>query len=162
MRRWFAAFLGLAFLLMAQTMLLPRWIPLGFVPDLFLLTVILVGFWKPKGQAFWLGLCLGLLQGWIHGAGWWAFASSRAFAGIFATWMRNQWLWQSPPAAGFCAAVSTIASEVLLAFLLTLSERNLAPLTLLFTVGSFEAIFNAVTGFAVSRLILSGEVPAGR
>lgn len=158
MKRGLAIFIGLTLLLMAQTMLLPRWMPQGFVPDLMLLTVVLVGFWKPKGQAFWLGLFFGLFQGWVHGAGWWAFALSRAFAGVFAGWMRNQWLWQSPPAAGFCAGVSTIAAETLLALSLALSERSLTPLALLLTVGLFEAIFNAAAGFVISRLLLPKEV----
>lgn len=158
MKRGLAIFFGLTLLLMAQTMLLPRWMPQGFVPDLMLLTVVLVGFWKPKGQVFWLGLLFGLLQGWLHGVGWWAFALSRSFAGIFAGWMRTQWLWQSPPAAGFCAAVSTIAAETFLALLLTLSERSLMPFASLFTVGAFEAVFNAVVGFAISWLFHPKEV----
>ncbi len=160
MKRGFAIFLGLTILLMAQVMLLPRWMPQGFTPDLLMLTVILVGFWKPKGQSFWLGLFFGLFQGWLHGMGWWAFALSRAFAGIFAGWIRTQWLWPSPIAAGFCAAITTIVMETLLALLLALSERSLTPFALLFTVGSFEAIFNAVAGFAISWLIRPKEVLA--
>ncbi len=160
MKRRLAVFLGLTLLLMAQTMCLPRWMPQGFVPDLLLLTVILVGFWKPKGQSFWLGLLFGLIQGWLHGVGWWAFVLSRVFAGVFAGWMRTQWLWQSPPAAGFCAAVSTVVAEILLALLLTLSERSLTPFALLFTVGTFEAVFNGMVGFAVSWLLRPKEVLA--
>ncbi len=158
MRRKLAVSLGLALLVMAQTMLLPRWTPESFAPDLLLLTVILVGFWKSGGQAFGLGLLFGLFQGWVHGAGWWAFALSRAFAGVFSGWMRTQWLWQSPPAAGFCAAVSTFSAETLLSFLLALSERSLTPFALLFSVGVLEATFNAVVGFVVSWLLRPKEV----
>ncbi|MDT7893939.1 MAG: hypothetical protein RRA51_06430, partial [Armatimonadota bacterium] len=85
-------------------------------------------------------------------------ALSRAFAGVFASWMRNQWLWQSAPAAGFCAGVSTIVAETFLALSLALSERGLSPLVLLLTVGSFEAIANAILGLIVSWLRSPREV----
>ncbi|MFN3420283.1 MAG: hypothetical protein ACK40X_00980, partial [Armatimonadota bacterium] len=59
-------------------------------------------------------------------------------------------------------AVTTFFAETLLALLLTLSERSLMPFVLLFTVGSFEAIFNAAAGFAVSWLLRPKEVLAWR
>jgi len=158
MKRWLAISVGSVLLLTIQTIALPIWLPFGFIPDLLLLTVVLVGFWKPGRSAIWLGLILGLFQGWMHGAGWWAFALSRAFAGVFASWMRNQWLWQSAPAAGFCAGVSTIVAETFLALSLALSERGLSPLVLLLTVGSFEAIANAILGLIVSWLRSPREV----
>ncbi|MFA0735777.1 MAG: hypothetical protein OGMRLDGQ_002277 [Candidatus Fervidibacter sp.] len=158
MKRWLAISVGLVLLLTIQTIALPIWLPFGFIPDLLLLTVVLVGFWKPGRSAIWLGLILGLFQGWMHGAGWWAFALSRAFAGVFASWMRNQWLWQSAPAAGFCAGISTIIAETLLSLLLVLSERSLLPLVLLLTVGSFEALSNAILGFVVSWVWRPKEV----
>jgi cell shape-determining protein MreD len=158
MKRWLAISVGLVLLLTIQTIALPIWLPFGFIPDLLLLTVVLVGFWKPRRSAIWLGLILGLFQGWMHGAGWWAFALSRAFAGVFASWMRNQWLWQSAPAAGFCAGISTIIAETLLSLLLVLSERSLLPLVLLLTVGSFEALSNAILGFVVSWVWRPKEV----
>jgi cell shape-determining protein MreD len=158
MKRWLAISVGLVLLLTIQTIALPIWLPFGFIPDLLLLTVVLVGFWKPGRSAIWLGLILGLFQGWMHGTGWWAFALSRAFAGVFASWMRNQWLWQSAPAAGFCAGISTIIAETLLSLLLVLSERSLLPLVLLLTVGSFEALSNAILGFVVSWVWRPKEV----
>jgi cell shape-determining protein MreD len=158
MKRWLAISVGLVLLLTIQTIALPIWLPFGFIPDLLLLTVVLVGFWKPGRSAIWLGLILGLFQGWMHGAGWWAFALSRAFAGVFASWMRNQWLWQSAPAAGFCAGISTIIAETLLSLLLFLLERSLLPLVLLLTVGSFEALSNAILGFVVSWVWRPKEV----
>jgi cell shape-determining protein MreD len=158
MKRWLAISVGLVLLLTIQVIALPIWLPFGFIPDLLLLTVVLVGFWKPGRSAIWLGLILGLFQGWMHGAGWWAFALSRAFAGVFASWMRNQWLWQSAPAAGFCAGISTIIAETLLSLLLVLSERSLLPLVLLLTVGSFEALSNAILGFVVSWVWRPKEV----
>ncbi len=158
MKRWLAISVGLVLLLTIQTIALPIWLPFGFIPDLLLLTVVLVGFWKPGRSAIWLGLILGLFQGWMHGAGWWAFALSRAFGGVFASWIRNQWLWQSAPAAGFCAGISTIIAETLLSLLLVLSERSLLPLVLLLTVGSFEALSNAILGFVVSWVWRPKEV----
>jgi len=158
MRRWIAIFIVLTLLLATQTIVLPIWLPFGFVPDLLLLTVVLVGFWKPGSSAFWLGLIFGFFQGWLHGIGWWAFALSRAFAGVFAGWMRTQWLWQSAPAAGFCAGISTIVAETLLSLLLALSERSLLPIALFLTVGSFEASSNAILGFAFSLIRRLREV----
>ncbi|MEZ8218134.1 rod shape-determining protein MreD [Candidatus Fervidibacteria bacterium JGI MDM2 SSWTFF-3-K9] len=150
MKRWLAILVGLVLLLTIQTVALPIWLPFGFIPDLLLLTVVLVGFWKPGSSGMWLGLVLGLFQGWMHGTGWWAFALSRALAGVFASWMRNQWLWQSVPAAGFCAGVSTIVAETFLALSLALVERSLLPLALLLTVGGVEAVTNAILGLIVS------------
>lgn len=149
MKRCALIFFGLVFLLAVQVVVLPIWLPLGFVPDLLLLTVVLMGFWKPGSYPIWLGLFTGFLQGWLHGRGWWAFALSRAFAGAFAGWMRSQWLWPSAPAAGFCAGASTMAAESLLALLFALSERSLLPFSLLLTLGVFEAILNAILGFVV-------------
>jgi cell shape-determining protein MreD len=158
MKRCLAISVGLVLLLTIQTIALPIWLPFGFIPDLLLLTVVLVGFWKPGRSAIWLGLIFGFFQGWLHGTGWWAFALSRAFAGVLAGWMRNQWLWQSAPAAGFCAGISTIIAETLLSLLLVLSERSLLPLVLLLTVGSFEALSNAILGFVVSWVWRPKEV----
>jgi rod shape-determining protein MreD len=158
MRRWITIFIALTLLLATQTIVLPIWLPFGFVPDLLLLTIVLVGFWKPGNNAIWLGLILGLFQGWLHGTGWWALALSRAFAGFSAGWMRTQWLWQSAPAAGFCAGVSTIVAETFLALLLTFSERSLLPFMLLLTVGSFEALSNAIFSFLVSWIWRPKEV----
>jgi len=158
MRRWATNFVILTLLLATQTIVLPICSPFGFVPDLLLLTVVLVRFWKPGSSAIWLGLIFGFFQGWLHGTGWWAFALSRAFAGVFAGWMRTQWLWQSAPAAGFCAGISTIVAETLLALSFVLSEWSLLPLTLLLTVGSFEALSNAIFGFVVSWVWRPKEV----
>jgi rod shape-determining protein MreD len=158
MKQWLVISIGLVVLLTIQVIALPIWLPLGFIPDLLLLTVVLVGFWRSGSSAIWLGLILGLFQGWMHGTGWWAFALSRAFAGVFASWMRSQWLWQSAPAAGFCAGISTIVAETFLALSLALVERSLLPLGLLLTVGSFEAVTNAILGFFVSWLRRPKEV----
>jgi len=158
MKRWLSVLVGLALLLTIQVIAFPIWLPFGFIPDLLLLTVVLVGFWKPGSSAIWLGLVLGSFQGWIHGTGWWAFALSRAFAGVFASWMRNRWLWQSPLAAGFCAGISTIVAEAFLALSLALVERSLLPLALLLTVGSFEAVTNAILGLIVSWFRCPKEV----
>ena len=152
MRKAVGAVIGFSLLLMAQTITMPMWLPFGFIPDLLLLTIILVGFLKPSGQAFWLGLILGLFQGWIQGRCWWAFAISRSFASVLAGWMKNKWLWQSPPAAGFCAAVTTIAAETVLAILLAISERSLTPFKLLLPTGVFETTVNAVLGFVILQL----------
>lgn len=160
MRKAIGAIIGLSLLLMAQTITMPMWLPFGLVPDLLLLTIILVGFLKPTGQAFWLGLILGLFQGWIHGRCWWAFAISRSFAGVFAGWMKNKWLWQSPPAAGFCAAVTTTAAEIVLAILLALSERSLTPFNLLLPISAFETTVNAVLGFVILQLCFPKEAAA--
>jgi len=158
MRRWIAIFIVLTLLLATQTVILPIWLPVGFVPDLLLLTIVLVGFWKPGSSAIWLGLIFGFFQGWLHGTGWWAFTLSRAFAGVFAGWMRTQWLWQSAPAAGVCAGISTIVAEILLSLLFALSERSLLPIALFLTVGSFEALSNAIFSFLVSWIWRPKEV----
>ncbi len=139
-----------SFVLIVQTMVMPKWLPFGFVPDFALLTVLLFGFWKPISSGFWLGLLLGAFQGWLHGFAWWAFALSRSLAAVFANWMRTQWLWQSPLAAGFCAALSTIFAETLLAFLLLLAERSFFPFVLLLPIVAFEAPINALFAFVLS------------
>jgi len=158
MRRWIVIFIALTLLLASQTIVLPIWLPFGFVPDLLLLTIVLVGFWKSGSSAIWLGLIFGFFQGWLHGTGWWAFALSRGFAGVFAGWMRTQWLWQSAPAAGFCAGISTIVAETFLSLLFALSERSLLPIALFLTVGSFEALSNSIFSFVVSWIWRPKEV----
>lgn len=143
---------GLSLMMMFQMMLMPKWLPIGFMPDFPLLIVLLVSFWKPNAFGFWLGLLLGSFQGWLHGTGWWAFALSRGFASTFASWLRVRWLWQSPLAAGFCAALGTVFAEILLALFLTLSERNLSPFVLLPMIVAFEIPFNALFAFAISHI----------
>lgn len=147
-------------LAMLQTMVMPKYFPLGFVPDFLLLTVLLLGFWKPNASGFWLGSLLGAFQGWLHGFSWWAFALSRGFAAIFAGWMRVQWLWQSPIAAGFCAALGTAFAETFLALLLILSERSIVPIKLLLPIVAFEAPVNAFLAFALSWFKQPKEVLA--
>lgn len=160
MKRIVSLGFGFSIAIMLQTMVLPKWLPIGFIPDFPLLAVLIFGFWKPSASGFWLGLLLGSFQGWLHGFGFWAFALSRGFASIFASWMRLQWLWQSPVAAGFCAAVSTIFAETLLALFLVISERNFSPFSLLLPIVAFETPVNAFFAFALSWLRQPKEVLA--
>ncbi len=150
---------GLALLFVGQTMVLPWWLPLGFLPDLLLLTVVLIGFLRPDGRAFWLGLFLGFCQGRLHGAAWWAFALSRAFAGAAAGWLKAQWLWTGLPAAAFCVAVCTFSAELLQGLMLAFAERSLAPLGLAWRIGVVEAALGAVLGGIVFQIKQQREVP---
>lgn len=147
--RWIVPLLGWLVLVVAQVMVLPRWCPIGYVPDLLLLAVVLLGFWKADVQAVGIGFLVGLLQGWLHGTGWWVFALSRSLAAGFAGWLRVQWLWQSAPAAGFCAAISTLVAEGVLALLLVLTERQITPLLLFLHIALLEGLINAFLGALV-------------
>lgn len=154
--------LGVYFLLaiMLQKMVMPKWLPIGFIPDFLLLAVLLFGFWKSGASGFWFGLLLGLFQGWIHGVGWWAFALSRGLAAVFVGWMRIRWLWTSPLAVSSCTAVGTVFAETLLAILFAISERSLSPFSLLFTIAAFEASVNSLFAFLISWLKQPREVLA--
>ncbi len=160
MRRWIAVGIGWLLLVMVQLMVLPRWLPVGVVPDLLLLTVILIGFWRADARTVGIGLLVGLFQGWLHGAGMVAFALSRAFAAGFAGWLRVQWLWQSPPAAGFCAAVTTLTAEGILALLFALTERQLTPFAALLSIALLEVPFNALLAALIFWLRRPKEVLA--
>lgn len=160
MRRGLMMAFLLALLFIGQVMVLPFWLPLGFLPDLVLLTVVLVGFWRPDGRAFWLGLFLGFCQGWLQGAAWWAFALSRAFAGAAAGWLRVRWLWMGLPAAAFCVAVCTFSAELLQGLLLVFAERSFAPLGLVWRIGIVEAAIGSLLGGIVFQIKQRREVPA--
>ncbi len=160
MRHLLSALLWGSLLAIAQVMLLPRWSPIGFVPDLLLLAVVLKGFGRADSRTIWLGLVVGLAQGWLHGTAWWAFAISRTFAAWLSGWLRVRWLWLSAPASGFCAAVTTLAAEAMLALLLTVSERSGTPLALWLVIAPFEALVNAMLGTLVFWFCRPKEVLA--
>ena len=159
MKRWLLCSLGLGGLLGAQVIVLPRFVPWAWRPDLILLTVVLWGFFVPDGRAGWLGLLLGGFQGWLHGTALLPLAFSRAFAGWLAGWLRRRWLWFSFPAGLFCLFVTTFLAEGLAGAMMSIGERDLAPFLHGWRLGATEAVGSVLLGgcllwFRQNRLAL--------
>lgn len=146
MKRWLLYGIGLLGLIGAQVLVVPRFLPRGWMPDLFLLTVILWGFLVPDGRAGWAGLALGGLQGWLHGSGFLPLSLSRGFAGWLSSWLRRRWLWFSFPAGLFCLGTTTLLTEGLTGILFSIGERSGAPFLQGWQLGLWEAINNMLIG----------------
>ncbi len=128
----------------AQTWVLPAFFGQRALPDLFLLSAILIGFLSSATAGIGGGFVLGLIQGMIQGSSALPFAVSRSFAGGFASWLKNRWLWSGLPSCLVAVALATVSAELLHSFLITLAFRDTGYLIASLPIGLAETVWSCL------------------